>query len=195
MSDGIDPTDIVINPGEVKVIGSLNVTGAITTDAVVTANDFGVVGGLLSLKLLWNLFNGEEKTRQSNEAILQNSINDLESHASSEERTRQYNEGMLQNRISDLESTASNLGKGVAPILNVVPMISFPGTIPGVPTPGVPLYQSQEGLRISPNEIEYGMFKFDESGNVANFTPKTAFLKSLQQLQQDVAAIKTHLRL
>jgi hypothetical protein len=170
MSDGFDLTDIVINPGEVKVIGGLNVIGPITTGAVVTANDFAVVGGILSLKMLSDLLNREELTRGSEVGILKNSV-------------------------SNLESRANNKERGVVPILNVVPMIPFPGTIPGVPTPGVPLYQPNNGLRISPNEIEFGMFKFDESGNVANFTPKTAFLKSLQQLQQDVAAIKTHLKL
>lgn len=168
MSDGIDLTDIVINPGEVKVIGALNVIGPIFTGGVVTANDI-VVGGLLSLQNLSDSLNREKLTRESNETI-------------------------LQNRVSALESP-NNVDRGFFPILNVVPMLAFPGTIPGVPTPGVPLYQPQEGLRISPNEIEFGMFKFDESGNVANFTPEIALLKSLQQLQKDVAAIKAHLKL
>jgi hypothetical protein len=75
-------------------------------------------------------------------------------------------------------------------MLNVVPKIPYPGA-----TPGVPAFLPQEGFRISPNEIEFGIFEFDASGNVASFTPQTAFLKSLQQLQKDVTAIKTHLKL
>ena len=70
MPDGTDVTDIVITPGDVKVIGGLNVTGPITTGAVVTANDFVVVDGLLSFKILSNLLNGEEKMRQSYKTVL-----------------------------------------------------------------------------------------------------------------------------
>jgi hypothetical protein len=98
------------------------------------------------------------------------------------------NEGTVERKKQDdlLWNAIQELRVGTFPTLSVhlIPPISSGQSIP-----------PQPGFSITWGDIDFGVFEFDTTGKVAQFVSQIALLKAIQQLQQDVAKIKAHLKL